>query len=428
MTTRHDYVLADVAQDRTGIYRWFVLAVLVISYSIYNLDKSILSILIEPIKKDFGLSDTQLSILTGVATTAPFALACIPIGMLGDRVNRKWLLVVLIAGWSAMTGVAGLATGLALLMMSRIGVGSFEAGFTPVSMSILSDSFPRSSRATAMGLFSLGAPAGIFLGMAVGGFVASVYGWRAAFFIAGLPGLLVALLLMLTVREPERGRFDEKHDGPPARFGQVFANLWRDRVLLNIACGMTCCNVTLATISIWTPSFLIRVHELPLRSAGLAAAIVVGVCGAIGAGFNGALADRIGRRDEWKKLLVPVIGVSVSIVLGLGAFLMVEDATLAVILVGLMAFFAQSFIGVGYGLTSSLAPLAMRTATVSILLVSFNVLSYGMGTLVVGAVSDASHAFAGARSIGVGMAAATCFSVIGMLNFWRAATLLRARG
>ncbi|HEX2492680.1 MAG TPA: hypothetical protein VHK24_02820, partial [Steroidobacter sp.] len=193
------------------------------------------------------------------------------------------------------------------------------------------------------------------------------------------------------------------------------------------ACGMTCCNVTLATIAIWTPSFLIRVHELPLRSAGLAAAFAVGVCGALGAGFNGAIADRIGRRNEWKKLLVPVIGVSMSIVLGLSAFLLVEGATLAVAMMGLMAFVGQSFIGVGYGLASSLAPLAMRAATISILLVSFNVLSYGLGTLVVGAVSDASHAVAGSRSIGVGMASALFFSLIGMLSFWRAATLLRAR-
>lgn len=427
MTTRAECVATSIERDRTGFHRWYVLTVLVVSYAIYNLDKSILSILVEPIKKEFGLSDTQLSILTGLATTAPFAIACIPLGMLGDRVSRKWLLFVLIVGWSAMTGVAGLATSVALLLISRIGVGTFEAGFTPVSMSILSDSFPRSSRATAMGLFALGGPAGVFLGMAAGGFVASTHGWRAAFFLAGLPGLLVALIIMLTVREPERGRFDERHDGPPARFAQVFANMWHDKALFNIAMGMTTCNVTLATIAIWTPSFLIRVHEMSLRSAGLAAAIAVGVLGALGAACGGAIADRVGRRSEWKKLLVPVAGVGLSVVLGLLAFLVVDRALIAAVMVGLMAYFAQFFMGTGYGMASSLAPLAMRTATVSILLVSFNVISYGLGTLIVGAVSDATQSFAGSRSVGLGMAVATLFSVIGIFHFWRAAMLLRAR-
>jgi MFS family permease len=427
MTTGADYVSTTLAQERTRTQRWYVLVLLIVGYAIYNLDKSILSILIEPIKKEFALSDTQLSLLTGVATTAPFALACIPLGMLGDRISRKWLLFVLMTGWSAMTGVAGLATSVTLLMVSRIGVGTFEAGFTPVSMSILSDSFPRSSRATAMGLFGLGAPAGIFLGMALGGLVASIYGWRAAFFLAGLPGLLIAVLIITSIREPERGVFDDKHKGPPARFSAVIANLWRDRALLNIALGMTSCNVVAATIAVWTPSFLIRVHDMPLRTAGFAAALIAGICGALGSASGGALADRVGRHSEWKKLIVSVSGAGASVVFGLIGLLVVEDTTTALVMVGAMAYFTQYFMGTGYALASSLAPLAMRTATVSILLVSFNVVSYGMGTMVVGIVSDATQAFAGARSIALGMAAATLFSGVGALLFWRAAMLLRVR-
>lgn len=256
MRTDESATVSAVEEKKDARSQWYVLLLLICGYAVYSLDKQIISVMIEPIKAEFGISDTTVSLLAGLATTIPFALACIPIGMLGDRVNRRNLLVALIIAWSLTTGVAGLATTVYLLFLSRIGVGAFEAGFSPLSLSIISDTFPRNLRATAMGLYSLGPPIGAFLALALGGYIAAHFGWRAAFFIASVPGLLVALLLLLTIREPQRGRYD-----PPSPYqdsiplSAVLGHIWRDRALFNMLLAMVLCTVLPAVITVWTPAF-----------------------------------------------------------------------------------------------------------------------------------------------------------------------------
>jgi MFS family permease len=411
------------------LYRWYVLAVLAMSYAVYNLDRNVISVLIEPIKAEFGFNDGQLGLLTGFATTLPFALVCVPFGLLADRFNRKRLLIALIIGWSAMTGTSGIASSASLLFASRFGIGAFEAGFTPVSLSILTDTFPRNLRSTAMGVFSFGAPVGIFLGMAIGSLVASAYGWRSAFFAAGLPGLLLGLLIAATFVEARRGRYD----APPgdcagaAPLNKVFANLWRDPALFNLSVAMMCCAVFLSAVGVWTPSFLIRVYGLPIHHAGLAAAIVSGVCGASGAVAGGTIADRIGRHEEWRRLQVCTFGTCATIVCALGALLVADRLEMVLALLGLATFFGYFYLGIGYSIASALAPLAMRATTVSLLLVVFNVISYGLGTAVVGVLSDAMSSWVGVRAIGFGMASTTVFSLLGVVHFRRTQTILRER-
>ncbi|MBV7495084.1 MFS transporter [Pseudomonas sp. PDM24] len=393
---------------------WYVLFLLSCGYMVYTLDKQVISVLIEPIKAEFGISDTTISLLAGLASTAPFALACIPVGMLADRINRKNLLVTLIIAWSLMTGMAGLATSILLLILSRVGVGAFESGFSPLSLSILSDTFQRRRRATAMGLFALGSPAGAFLGLALGGYIAATHGWRAAFFIAGLPGLLLALLIAFTVREPRRGQYDppEQLTGSvPLR--QVLAHIWRDRALCNILMGMVFCAVVPAAITIWSPSFLIRVHGMDIRQAGLAASLAVGLCGAAGAAAGGFIADRLGRIEEWRKLISPVLGTLLSSVLAVLTFVVVSDAVAAVVCLALVAFFSQFFIGTGYGVTTTLCPPALRGTTLSILLMAFNFGSFGLGTLLLGMLSDHLKPWAGNTAIAYGMLGSVLFSILG---------------
>ena len=406
-----------IEKDQSGGANWLLLFLLILGYAVYNLDKNVIAILIEPLKAEFAMSDGQVGILTGIASTAPFALACIPVGMLADRVNRKRLLIVLMVGWSLMTGLAGLATVVAVLYVSRIGIGAFEGGFTPVSLSLLADSFHRDRRATAMGIFGLGAPVGVFLGLGLGGVIAEEYGWRIAFFLAGIPGLIIAVLLAFLIVEPKRGRFD-----PPAKdctdpsFIAVASNIWRDRVLLHIIIGMLLCAVLQAALAIWTPSFLIRGHGLELTEAGLLAAVIVGVFGAAGAAISGFIADALGKQREWRRHLAPIIGLPIAVLAMLLAVLWAPSLYLAAPLLAMGAFFGQWYSGVGYGVVSNLAPPSMRGATLSILLVAFNLGSVGLGSSVVGFVSDAYADSAGTRSIGIGLAAAAILGLWGSIH------------
>ncbi|MCK9541449.1 MAG: MFS transporter [Novosphingobium sp.] len=409
---------------------WWALFLIVLAYSFYNLDKSLVSVLIEPIKGEFDLSDSQMGLMTGLATSVPFALACIPVGMLADRVNRRNLLAVLVAGWSAVTGLTSLAANVTALFASRIGIGLFEAGFTPVSLSSLSDRFPLRLRSTVMGLFSLGAAAGLFMGMAMGGFVADNWGWRAAFLIAGVPGLAIAALVVWTTSEPRRGQGDT----PAASDGNAglaagLAHMMRDRALRHIALGMTWGAAMLAVFAVWTPSLLRRSFELSGTSAGLQSGLIVGIGGALGAAAGGVIADRIGRGSLARKLVVPMVGVTASTVAGLAALLGGGGAAIAGVLLGMSAFFCQFYIGTCYGLAATLAGSNRRGVTLSVLLVSFNLISYSLGSGLVGKVSDMLAPVHGTDSLRLAYAAAFAFCLVALFHFQRAhADLSRREG
>jgi len=412
-------------REKGRYYSAYMLLLSICGYGVYNLDKNIVSILIEPIKKEFLLSDFQISLLVGLAGSLPVAVACIPLGLLADRVSRVRMLIVVLVGWSLATGLSGFATTVLLLFLSRVLVGLFEAGFTPVSLSLISDTFPPRKRATAMGAFSLGAPLGVCLALVLGGAVAQSHGWRAAFFIAGAPGLLLALLMALTLREPVRGQFDVK-DGSTSRppFLAAVTNTWRDPVLRNLWTAMVCCVAVISTLSSWTPSFLIRSFGLDLRQAGFVAAIVVGGLGALGAATGGALADRLAGDDASKKLTVVIVGVVLSTTSGIAGFSLASSLTGAVILLAASAFFGQFFFGTGYSLVSTLSPPAMRATTVSVLLVSFNLLSVTGGGMFVGYVSDRLKHL-GPNALAMGAASSYVFGVAGVFFFIRARALLR---
>lgn len=411
----------------TTRHRWYVLGLLIVCYGIYNLDKSVISVLIEPLKHSFGMTDTQVGLLTGAASSVPFAIACVPVGVLADRRSRKVLLVVMIAIWSLVTGSAGLASSIPALFLARIGVGAAEAGYTPTAMSLLTDYFPPRLRATALGAFGLGAPLGLFMGMGLGGIVAAHYGWRAAFFIAGLPGLLIAMLLALTVAEPARvAHVDYVGQEKAERgFSAALTAVFRDRALFHVIAGMVLSIMPAAGFAVWLPSFFVRVHGLDLRQAGFASALIFGIFGSAGATLCGILADRVGRDAAHRRLLVPIVGILTAVPVGIIGLLIVPSTMLAILALAPMAFLLQSMVGTGYGLCSSLAPQRVRGTVLSLLLVAINLVSYAVGAQVVGAVSDlTSHAYA-AGSISLGLAANFVFALWGAAHFQRARIVLR---
>ncbi len=394
---------------------------LLFGYTVYGIDRVIVSVLVEPIKAEFGLSDTSISLLSGMAITIPFALTCIPMGMLADRVNRTKMLVCLITGWSLLTGAAGLATTVLLLYISRIGVGALESGFAPTALSMLSDTFDRKLRATAMGIFSLGGPLGSFISLALGGYVAAHYGWRAAFFIAALPGLVLAIAILLSIREPQRGRFDANPTATRVKavpIRDVLRYIWDNRALRYVMAGLPLLAAPAAAITIWTPSYLMRVHNVGVDKGGLIAAVVIGLVGALGALASGFIADRLSRIHEWKQIICVLLGSSLSVVFSLLTFVVQFDPLwLVVSLLAMMSFFVQFYSGPGWALTANLAAAEMRGTVMSVLLILFNLGAFGVGSLFIGLVSDALSGSLGSNAIAVALASSSIFSLLGMIFF-----------
>jgi predicted MFS family arabinose efflux permease len=210
----HCGVVATTSAPFDAARRWYVLGLLMLVYALNIADRFVMSTLIEPIKADLGLSDFSIAFLTGTALACFYVMAGLPLAYLADRTNRRSLVAGALAAWSVMTTCCGLVQNYWQMLIARVGVGVGEAGGTPPSVSLLSDYFPWRSRALAMSIYSLGLSLGSALGTSAG-FVSDAWGWRAAFLVLGVPGLLVALAVRTTIAEPARGRLDEAP--PPAK-------------------------------------------------------------------------------------------------------------------------------------------------------------------------------------------------------------------
>src|SRR5262245_30776596 len=280
-------------------YARYVLAVFVIANSFNFLDRQILSILIDPIKRDLGISDAEMGFLTGTAFAIFYTFAGVPLARLADRRNRVMLMSCSIAVWSALTAASGLARSFFQLALARIGVGIGDATITPCTHSMVSDYFPPERRARALSMLSVGANLGIVLGLPVGGRIAEDYGWRAAFLAAGLPGLAIAALLYASVREPGRGQSEglSARAADAGSFAEVLRYLWARRSFRWISLGASLQALYGYAFLGWGPTFLARVHGQGMAEVGMAFGLVMGIGGGLGAFLGGASCDRLSSRD-----------------------------------------------------------------------------------------------------------------------------------
>ncbi len=214
-------------RQTSDLYRWYVLSVLVVVYIFNFIDRSILGILLEPIKQDLGASDTAMGFLGGIAFAAFYTILGIPIARMADKGVRRNVIVVCLTIWSVATALCGLAQNFVQLLFARMGVAVGEAGGSPPSHSMISDLFPADKRATALAIYALGIPIGSMIGNLGGGWINEWFDWRTAFFVVGLPGVALALFVRFTVREPPRGvaeGIDVKQEAPPLM--AVLKHLW----------------------------------------------------------------------------------------------------------------------------------------------------------------------------------------------------------
>ena len=294
-------------------YRWYVVGVLVCTGIFSIADRLVLSILLEDIKADFALSDTQLGLLTGLAFSLFYVTFGFPFARIADRRTRKTIIAFAIVLWSAMTALCGAAIGFWSLFFARMGVGVGEAGSGPAAQSLLSDYFRRHELGRAMGVLSLGSTIGTATGLIAGGLLAEAFGWRMAFVLLGAPGIVLGAVLYLTVREPPRGRYApggaaEARQRP---LGETIRRLLANRVYLGVMAGWAVQIMIGYAIAIWTAPAMIRQFGVTPAVVGtfLGLAFIVG--GIPGPILGGLLTDRLARRDErWRAWLPGIAGIA----------------------------------------------------------------------------------------------------------------------
>ncbi|MYE12521.1 MAG: MFS transporter, partial [Gammaproteobacteria bacterium] len=304
-----------------GTHPYYVLALLFLAYTFSFVDRQILSILFEPIKAEMELSDTQLGFLGGLAFALFYSTLGVPIAMLADRSMRTRIITVSLVVFSAMTALCGLAQNFWHLALARVGVGVGEAGVNPASHSIIADIFPPAKRSTAMGLIAVGPNAGMLIGLAAGGILSVQYGWRVTIMAVGLPGLLLALIFWLTVREPRRGGSESRSAdvaAPPVRESVVY--MWRNRAMRHLVIGAMMKGIGGYGLVSWMPSFLIRTHDLSAAQVGLLLGVGLGVIGGLGAFLGGYLNDRLSKRRAGAGLAVIAVITAAGCTLSGGAY------------------------------------------------------------------------------------------------------------
>ena len=384
--------------------------------SMFNyIDRTVLSVLQEPIKRELGLSDGQLGLLTGLAFALFYATLSVPIARLADRFNRRNIIAASLATWSGMTALSGLATGFGSLVAFRIGVALGEAGSVPASHSIIADYYPPEKRVTALALWGLALPAGIMLGYASGGWIASALGWRLAFGVIGVAGLALAPLFLLLVREPARTGADlstRTEQAPP--LGEAMRFLWRLRTYRYMLIGTTLHAFAQYAMMSWSAPFYMRVHHMPLADVASWLAVMNGLGGGIGIYLGGRLSDAAGSRNPAGRVWVSAAAMLLMVPAALVQFLVPSlTASLAFGFVATMLMFF--YYGPIIGVPQSVVPPRIRALTSAVTLLVFNLFGLGLGPAVTGFLSDHLAAADGMNdtSLRYALAAVVLFSLAG---------------
>lgn len=372
----------------TKNYRNYVLAMLTIVYIFNFVDRQLLVILQESIKEDLRLSDTQLGLLTGFTFAIFYATLGIPIARLADRWNRRNIVAISLIVWSAMTAISGTVQNFVQLLLARIGVGVGEAGGSPPAHAIISDYFPPNKRAKAFSIYSTGIYLGVLLGFLAGGYLNGELGWRNSFFLIGIPGILFAVLLLATVREPIRGAMDRGREATASiTLGQVAKTLFSLKSFTWLALATGFHAFTTYALGNWMPSILFRMHDLTSAQVGLSLGLIMGLGGAAGTLTGGYLAGRLGTANPKWYMWIPALGAVVAMP---GALLAIfsDNTTIALIGLALANLANACFLPPAIAITHNLVPTHMRAFSSAVLFFVLNLIGLGLGPLTVGIISD----------------------------------------
>lgn len=366
---------------------WYALAVLFLINALNFFDRQIIGAVGEPIRREFGLGDTELGALN-VAFTLVYAFIGLPLGKLADSFRRKTILSAGVFVWSLFTAASGLAGSFWQIFALRLGVGVGEASCAPAANSLIGDYFPSEKRAKATSVFMLGLPVGLALSFAVSGAVAKNYGWRYAFLVAGLPGLLCVLLAFF-IREPARGAVEKINVGAKIRAGSAYKNVLATPTMRWIILSGVLHNFNLYAISAFINSYLIRFHGLDIQSAGFVSTIIYGGLSLPGLLGGGALGDWANRRGVGGSMIV----VTLAILLSIPFFFFALDAeagnvTTFLILMGASVALMYFYYSIVYATIAEVTEPALRGTAMAVYFFAFYLLGASFGPYVVGVISD----------------------------------------
>jgi predicted MFS family arabinose efflux permease len=389
------------------------LALLALVYIFSVIDRQIIAILMEPIKNEFGASDTQMGLLSGLAFGLFYAALGVPVGKLSDKYNRRMIVAVCCSLWSLATVACGFAGQFWQLLLSRMSVAIGEAGGMAPSISLVSDLYPPKQRSTVISLFMTGPNLAVVIGLSLGGWIAQQYGWRATFLFFGVPGIVLGLLVWWLVKEPIRGGFDQPvvQSEPLAPAESLWKQIYR---LLQIpafrrvafACGIA--GLAGYAYGVWTPSFLVRTHGLSLAHAGLMFGFASGFGALVGGLFSGWLCDRLVQRDVRWQVGLPMLGVLISLPCAVAFLLWPAEgywAWAGLKIPHAMAFsIAFGFFGswwpsLSYSAISHMVRSSERGVAAALLNFFITLFGIGVGPLLTGVISDLLTPSLGAQAL-----------------------------
>ncbi len=431
----------DVSATGSPLYRRYVLWLLLLVYVVNFLDRQVINILAEPIKNDLHLLDWQVGLLSGAAFGLVYSVLGFPLARAADRYNRSWIIAGCLAAWSAFTGVCDLAQNFLQLVLARAGVGIGEAGCTPTSHALIADYTPKEKRASALAFFSMGTPIGAVLGTIVGGVLQDAFNWRVAFLVAATPGLVLALVCLVTLKEPRRrvAAAAQRVAAASSSFAETFAYLQRKKAFWFLAFAAGIRAFLGYGHAPFTASFLLRVHghELtaiaagfgmkPYTFLGLVLGTMGGLAGVFSSWLGGFIADRWGAKDLRVYGSVPAISVLLSTPFSL--IIYTTGSTWAALLLGLVpAIMGGIWYGPVYSSAQGMVPQHMRATSASIMLFVINFLGLVLGAVCVGLISDVFN-----KGLGMGPAEGVRWALVwtsvgglvSVLLFWMARRNIR---
>jgi MFS family permease len=428
-----------------GAYRSYATGLLMAIYAINFLDRQVVNILAEPIKRDLKLADWQLGLMSGLAFALFYTIMGFPIARLADRQNRPRIIAISIAVWSVFTALCGMAQNFVQLVLIRVGVGVGEAGCSPAAHSLIMDYAPPEKRSSALALYGMGAPIGGLIGMAFGGVIADAYGWRTAFVVAGAPGLFFAVLAAFTLKEPRLTL--ARHAARAAAVSNTLSDTLRllasKRSYRYLVSAMAIGTIVSYGYTPFLASFYLRNHPDRVAAAakslgqifgfnlqsvgflGIAIGLIAGLCGVLGIWAGGKIADRYAPADPRRYMYGSALGAALCAPTLIAATI-APSLSLSLILMGVLSVIAATWYGPAYAASYSVVPPNMRATAAALVLLITNLVGLGLGPLLVGVISDLFATRLGAAGgVRWSLAVISLCGFISAALFWRGAHTLR---